>query len=213
MRLPSILLSGILLSTACARPHDARTVREVGRTENLIYNLQVDSTRLVRGTGLNPVAAVTRLVEENLAVYFRVSPKGSTTDGERRELVAEAPAPGYALHVTIEGRPDDYCLIAIDVVRLGPDGAMEPVQGAPYSVHYGLAMVRMALSSLRPATRAAMSTARFMELRTQAAALAQRGADPAIDEATFARTPRPLERADDAVRYYAPSESGSAIRR
>ena len=48
----STLLACALAMTACVHRHDARTVREIGNSDNLTYTVQIDATRLVRGSGL-----------------------------------------------------------------------------------------------------------------------------------------------------------------
>ncbi len=206
------LLSGfLLLASGCARPPDARTMHETGAMQGLSYLIQIDATRLVRGSGLPAVAAVAQLVEANLGVFFRVTPSATAANEARREIVADSPAPGYGVRAIIDARPDDYCLVAIDVVRIEAGKPPELAQLAPYSVHFGIATVRASLSALRPLNRPALTNERFQTLRKQATDRARDGLDPAIDEQSYARTPRPLEN-NDAPRYYSPPLEPSTVR-
>ena len=211
IRSTTMMLSGFFLfSSGCAHPPDARTVHETGVTQGLSYIIQIDATRIERGTGLPAVQAVGQLVEANLAAYFHVRPDRQPATASRREIIAESPAPGYGVRATIEARPDDYCLVALDVVRLEGVKAPELAMLAPYSVHFGIWSARGALGSLRPPNRPPMSIERFATLRKQASELALAGRDPAIDERAYARTPRPLEN-NDAPRYYAPFDEPSTV--
>jgi len=210
--LVNLFVAGLSLAPlGCAHKEEVKATNEVTQSDKLSYTMQLDATRLVRGTGLSPVVASSRLVEEDLASYFQVREVPGGTDA-RRELIAEAPAPGYGVHAVIEERPDQYCFLSLDVVAIGADGAMTGVSVAPYSVHFGVDKVRAALSSLRGTNRPAMSKARFDDLRAQARELASRNEDPAIDASTYARTPRPLDNLDDAPRYYAPSTTRNTLR-
>ena len=138
---------------------------------------------------------------------------GASNDSDAfREIVAESPAPGYGVRATVEQRPDDFCAVSLEAVTFSSEGAPTPVTSAPYSVHFGLAAVRAALASLRAVSWPVMTQETFDTLRKQATVLAQSGSDPAIDEATFAHAPRPLQRADDPPRYYAPPLDGSSLR-
>ncbi|MEO6950353.1 MAG: hypothetical protein ABI321_00965 [Polyangia bacterium] len=201
-RLVLALVCTLATSAGCAHSVDKEVTREVARPDGLTYTMQVDATRLEHGSGLGPLAAVTGLVEEDLAAFFRERP--STTQGAtRREIVAEAPAPGYGVHVVIEARPDDYCVVVLDIVRWKDDGSMETVKLAPYSVQFGVRAIRDALSALRNTRRPPLTLERFDSLRAQATELARQNADPPLDETNFARAPRSLSGSDEA-RYYAP---------
>jgi hypothetical protein len=205
-------LTPIASLAACAHHADAVTVREVSAPAGLRYGLEIDGTRLSRGSGLPPVAAVAQLVEQNLAAFFRLVPgKPGAPSDERREILAEAPAPGYGVRVVIEARPDDFCHVSIDVVTL-KDGKTDWTTLAPYSVHYGVSAVRAAMDALRAPNRPLLAPDRFDALRKQATELRAQGKDPAIDDAEFARTPRPLEKLDEAPRYYAPVTEPSTVR-
>ncbi|HVS17787.1 MAG TPA: hypothetical protein VMT18_04240 [Planctomycetota bacterium] len=201
-----------LAAPGCAHHPEARSAKEAPQASGLRYTMQVDATRLTRGTGLPPVTAVGQLVEDNLLRFFRLVPDPPPGTATRRELLAEAPAPGYGVRILIEARPDDYCVVGMEAVALrdGVVGARPSL--VPYSIHYALGAIRNALSSLRTVTLPVLAPARFDELRKQAAELAARGEDTPIDDHTFARTPRPLERPDEPARYYAPAAGGSLRR-
>ncbi len=207
------LALGVTLAVAlgCAHRPDAKTVHEAVTHEGLTYTLEIDATRLEHGTGLRSVAAVSRLLEDNLTRFFRVTAEGAQSE-QRRELIAESPAPGYGVRAIVEARPDDYCVVSMQAVRLREGAPPEAVERAPYSLHYGLTAVRAALSSLRTLSRAPLTAARFAALRRQASELATRGEDPPLDEAAFAHAPRPLDRSDEEPRYYAPSDAPSTLR-
>lgn len=201
-RLALALGCTLATSVGCAHTVDKQVTREVARPDGLGYTMQVDATRLEHGSGLGSVAAVAALVEEDVAAFFRERPAApqSTT---RREIIAEAPAPGYGVHVVIEARPDDYCFVAIDIVRWKNDGSMETASLAPYSVQFGVRAIRDALSALRNTRRPPLTPARFDSLRAQATELARQNADVPLDETSFVRAPRSLSASDEA-RYYAP---------
>ena len=198
-------------SSGCAHRVETHVTRDVARPEGLSYTMQVDATRLEHGSGLGSIAAVTALVEEDLAAFFRERPVTSQSP-TRRELIAESPAPGYGVHIVIEARPDDYCFVAIDIVRWKADGAMEIVSLAPYSVQFGVRAVRDALSALRNTRRPPLTPARFESLRAQATELARQNADPLLDETSFARAPRSLSASEDARYYAPPTDNGSDLR-
>jgi hypothetical protein len=210
----STLALGFLLSavSACKPPPDVRTVREEAAPAGLSYHLQIDSTRLRRGTGLGAVAAVAALLEDNLSRFFQVHPAPPTPNETSREIIGESPAMGYGVRAVVEQRPDDFCAVTIEAVKL--DGAAPPIATtlAPYSVHAGIAAVRSAMSSLRSASWPIMTTETFNTLRKQATALGSSGDDPPIDDATYAHAPRPLQRPDDPPQYYAPPQNANTMR-
>jgi hypothetical protein len=207
---PSLVLL-VACAVACGPRQDARTAREETVPGGLAYRVEVDSTRLRRGSGLSAVASVGQLVEDGLSRFFRVQSGPAGNDAER-QIVAESPAPGYGVRAIIEQRADDFCMVIIEAVRLRPDGPPVPTPLAPYSVHFAMEAVHAAVSALHPVNWPVMTTERFDLLRKQAAALAAAGEDPPIDEPAFAHTPRPLHRADDPPRYYAPRPEGSTLR-
>jgi len=196
-----VLMLCALITAACAAQVDSRVTREEVSSAYLSYRLNVDSTRLRKGSGLPAVDAVMQLVEDGLSRFFRVGPR--TSRGSSTELIGEAAALGYGVRATVERRPDDFCLITLDAVQLRDGGAVSTT-AAPYSVHFGLAAVRTALQTLQTPAWPSMTEATFEILRKQASELAAAGQDPPIDEATFAHTPRPLQRADEPPHYYAP---------
>lgn len=200
-----------IVATGCAHRVETHVTREVARPEGLSYAMQVDATRLEHGSGLGPVAAVTALVQENLAAFFRERPSGSQGT-DRRELVAEAPAPGYGVHVVIELRPDDYCFVTMEIVHWRGDGVMEAVSLAPYSVQFGVRAMRDAIGALRNTRRPPLTPAAFDSLRAQAAELAQQNADPPLDETSFIRAPRSLSASDEARYYAPPTDNGATLR-
>ena len=193
---------------ACAAKPEARVAREIVAPKGLTYRIELDSTRLRRASGLSSVAAVAELVEDNLSRFFKLpdapAKDGPAPDERMREIIAEAPAPGFAVRATIEQRPDDYCMVNLEAVALTPGSAPTTALEAPYSVHFGLAAARSAIQEMRPGSWPVLSAERFTILRQQATELAARGEDASMDEATFARTPRAIERADDPPRYFAP---------
>jgi hypothetical protein len=198
--------------TGCAAKVEAKIAHEEAAAPALTYRTQIDSTRLRRGTGLSAVASVTTLVEDGLSRFFRVRSSQVANSDASRELVAESPAPGWGVRATIEQRPDDFCLVTLEAVSLPAAGPPMATAQAPYSVHFGMHAVRSALAALRQVAWPVLSQETFDVLRKQATALAQSGEDPPIDEATFAHAPRPLQRADDPPRYYAPPQEGSTLR-
>lgn len=199
----SLLLAGLLALPACKHAPDAHTVKEVSGPSGLSYLNEVDATRLERSTGLAAVPSVAQLLRQELAPFFRVRDGVAATE-EHVELIAESPAPGYAVKVQVEARPDDFCVVSFTTVKQQDDGSMEGVSLAPYSIHFALWNVRNALSSLRPVNRPALDDETFEILRKQAAEARSRGGDQPIDEVTYARTPRPIERGDSGPRYFAP---------
>jgi hypothetical protein len=205
--------TSLLGAPGCAHRTELRSASERPAVAGLRYTLQIDATRLTRGTGLPPVAAVAQLVEDNLLRFFRLRGDQPPGDAVRREMLAESPAPGYAVRVLIEARPDDYCLVGLETVQLREGQPSTAVTLVPYSVHHALQAIRASLAALRTVPRPPLSPDRFETLRKQASELAARGEDPPIDDATFARTPRPLEKMDEPARYYAPSQTESTLRR
>jgi hypothetical protein len=200
----------------CAAKVESKIAREEATAPALTYRIQVDSTRLRQGNGLSAVGSVANLVEDGLSRFFRLRPRKGPDSEVARVLIAESPAPGFGVRATIEQRPDDFCLVTIEAVRLPSqgegEGAPAPTPQAPYSVQFGMHAVRTALGALRQVAWPVMTQETFDLLRKQATELAQSGEDPPIDEATFAHAPRPLQRADEPPRYYAPPQEGTTLR-
>jgi hypothetical protein len=210
---PLLLIAAPIVWSGCAAKVDSKVAREEAQVQGLTYRMQIDSTRLKRGTGLGAVPAVAELVEDGLSRFFRVQPRSGPQGDTQRVIVAESPAPGWGVRATVEQRPDDFCLVTLEAVTLPKDGTPTPTITAPYSLHFGLHAVRTALGALRQVAWPVMDTQTFDVLRKQATQMAAEGQDPAIDEATFAHAPRPLQRADDPPRYYAPPQDGRDLRR
>ncbi len=189
--------------SGCAQPPEARTAHEVTAASELVFTANVDASRIERGTGLAAVPALVRLLEDELAPFFRAAAKGAATN-EHAEIIAEAPAPGYAVRAVVDARPDDFCVVTLAIVRLLDGNATQDVSLAPYSLHFGFTAVRRALVSLSSISRPALDDATFASLRKQASEARARGDDQPMDQSTFARTPLPLERSDQPPHYFAP---------
>src|SRR4051812_22770413 len=93
---PLVLVTALPMGwTACAAKVESKVAREESQVQGLTYRMQIDSTRLKRGTGLGAVAAVAELVEDGLSRFFRVRAKTSPQGDQQRVIVAESPAPGW----------------------------------------------------------------------------------------------------------------------
>ena len=200
MRRPFLLLA--LLGAACGHAHEAEVVSSYEPRATIGQTFTADTTRVL-ASGSDGVRALAALLDDHLAAFGTLrpdkyvrTPSGETTS---LDLVADLPAPGWALRARIIPKPEQMCLVIIEPLATQPND--HPVDAAPWSVHDAFESVRRYAPGLSPSKLPRMDEARFARLREEATAAAANGSDPLLTTSEFVRVPRPIT-AEGADRPY-----------
>jgi hypothetical protein len=194
-----VVTCSLLVVVGCHPPKDAEVVSAVDPHATIGASFHLDLLRLPAAapTSDAAVTALASIVSTHLATIGLL--RDNKRDGTYVDVVADLPAPGFALRARISPEPDQQCRLLLEPITASADA--HPVAAAPFSVHLAFDDVRRHLASLRPARQAPMSQAQFARLRAEAAVAASANRDPPITSAEYARVPRPI--GDDAERPYA----------
>jgi hypothetical protein len=194
----------VAAAAGCAHPHDAEVVASYEPRASIGQTFTADTPRLVPSgapaTNEAGAKALAALFDEYLAAVGQVRPDKSA-DGHV-DLVADLPAPGWALRVRMTPKPDFLCLVILEPIATQPDE--HAVDAAPWSVQDAFETVRRRALTLLPATLPPMDAARFARLRAEAAAAAADGRDPLLKPSEYVRVPRPISREGSDAPYYTP---------
>jgi hypothetical protein len=197
----------LLAAAACAHAHDAEVVSSYEPRATIGQVFTADVTRLVpAGTPPSSDAgpkALAALLDDQLAAVGQLRPDKVSAD--HIDLVADLPAPGWALHVRVTPKADLLCLVAIEPEATQP--TEHAVDAAPWSVHDAFETLRRRAPTLLPGKLPPMEPERFARLRAEAAEAAAAGRDPLLSSSEYVRVPRPISRegAADAP-YYTPPQ-------
>jgi hypothetical protein len=174
--------------------------------------LTIDTTRLGNAAGDEGVVALTTLAAEYLGTVGQLRPVARAAD--HIDVVADLPAPGFALRARILPKPEQLALVVIEPLTTQPDE--RAVNVAPFSVHDAYEQVRRRLPSLQPSKLPPMDPARFARLRAEATEAGKIGRDPLLTPEEYVRVPRPLS-AEGTDRPYqvppVPDESQENVER
>jgi hypothetical protein len=188
----------------CAHAHEAEVVASYEPRATIGQTLTADTTRLVASgapaTSEEGAKALAALFDEYLAVVGQLRPDKSAAG--HVDLVADLPAPGWALRVRITPKPDFLCLVNIEPIATQPDE--HAVDATPWSVQNAFETVRRRAPTLMPAKLPPMDAARFARLRAEAAEAASDGRDPLLNPSEYVRVPRPISREGSDAPYYTP---------
>lgn len=203
-------------AAACGHAHDAEVVSSIEPRATIGQTFTADTTRVMAsGSGGDGVRALAALLDDHLAAVGKVrpdkyvrTPKGETTS---LDLVADLPAPGWALRARIIPKPEQMCLVIVEPLATQPNE--HPVDSAPWSVHDAFESVRRYAPTLSPSKLQPMDDARFARLRAEAAAAAANGSDRLLTASEYVRVPRPItSEGSDRPYFVPPAEPGTVLR-
>jgi hypothetical protein len=202
-----VIVSALLLA-ACGHAKEAEVVASLEARATIGQTLTADTTRLQptdgSATSEAGAKALAEAIESQLAAVGRLRPAQMTAD--HIDLVADLPAPNWALHVRISPRPELLCLVLIEPITTLPQE--HAVEAAPWSVQDAFDQLRRAVPTLQPSRLPPMEPARFARLRAEATAAAAEGRDPALSPSEYVRMPRPITSEGVDRPYVVPPRSG-----
>jgi hypothetical protein len=197
MKRSSCLL--LVVAAACGHAHEAEVVSSYETRATLGQTFTADTTRLGPSAEAGQKALVA-LLDEQLAAVGQLRPDKVTAD--HIDLVADLPAPGWALHVRVTPKAELLCLVMIEPIATQPND--HAVDSAPWSVQDAFESVRRRAPTLLPSKLPPMELARFQRLRSEAEAAAAAGRDPLLSSSEFVRVPRPITNEGADASYYTP---------
>ena len=199
------ILLGALVGAGCGHAHEAEVVSSYEPRATIGQTFTADTTRLGGDAATSEAAglkALTELIDGQLAAVGQLRP--DKHEGDHIDLVADLPAPGWALHVRITSKGELLNLVVIEPIATQPKE--HAVDAAPWSVQEAFELVRRRAPTLLPSKFPPMSGARFARLRAEAAAASAEGRDPALSPSEYVRVPRPISREGEDAPYYAPGK-------
>lgn len=198
-----------LVAAGCAHPHDAEVVSSYSPRATIGQAFTADTTRLVANantaTSAEGLKALATLLDDQLSGVGQLRPDKSVrnSDGTTTiELVADLPAPGWALRARLNPKPEQMCFVLLEPIATQPND--HAVEAAPWSVQDDFEMVRRRAVTLMPAKLPPMDAARFARLRQEAIDAGAEGRDPLLSPAEYVRVPRPLTSEGVNAPYYTP---------
>lgn len=200
------LLSLLAVAAGCGHTHDAEVVAAVEQRATIGYLFTADTTRLEPDAQAGQ-QALAALLSSQLAAVGQLRDRRAA--GDHLDLVADLPAPGWALRVRITPKPEQLCQVAIEPVAIAPDE--HTVVAAPWSVHDAFEQLHRQAGTLRGSTLPPMDAARFARLRAEAAAAAREGRDPPLTPSEYVRVPRALSAEGVDRPYYTPPSEASGL--
>jgi hypothetical protein len=206
MRREWILLA-LAAVAGCGHAHEAEVVSSIEARATIGQTFTADTTR-VMASGNDGVRALAALIDDHLASVGALRPDkyARTPGGETTslDLVADLPAPGWALRARIIPKPEQMCLVILEPLATQPNE--HPVDTAPWSVHDAFESVRRYAPSLSPSKQPRMDEARFARLRSEATAAAAAGSDPLLTTNEYVRVPRPITSEGTDRPYFVPPQ-------
>ncbi len=194
----------VLLGAGCGHAHEAEVVSSYEPTATIGQIFTADTTRLVPSQNATSndegVKALITLLEDHLSTVGQLRP--AMREGDHIDLVADLPAPGWAMRARVTPKPELLCLVAIEPLAIQPND--HAVDAAPWSVLDAYETVRRRAPALLPSKLPPMDAARFARLRAEATEAAAAGRDPSLSPSEFVRVPRPISNEGAEAPYYAP---------
>ncbi len=198
----------LALVAACGHAHEAEVVSSYEPRATIGQIFTADVARLAGETQSNDagVKALIALFDGQLAAVGQLRPDKS--EGDHVDLVADLPAPGWALRIRVTPKGDLLCLVAIEPLATQPDE--HAADKAPWSVQEAFETVRRRAPTLLPSKLPPMTPERFARLRAEATEAAAQGRDPSLSPSEYVRVPRPISREGEEAPYYTPERSAEA---
>jgi hypothetical protein len=190
-----------LLLAGCGHAHEAEVVSSYEPRATIGQSFTADTTRLAASAEAGQKALIALLGDQLAAVG---KPRPDQVASDHVDLVADLPAPGWALRVRVSPRPDDLCLVLIEPIATQPNE--HAVDAAPWSVQDAFEIVRRRAPTLLPSKLPPMPPARFTRLREEATDAAKEGRDPSLSPSEYVRVPRPISREGEDTPYYTPPQ-------
>ncbi len=187
----TMMLCAALALAGCGHAREAEVVSAYEPRATIGQIFTADTTRVHPPGGASPdagVKALTEIFATHLAAVGQLRPEQRSAD--HIDLVADLPAPGWALRVRVTPKPEQLCLVSIEPLATAP--SEHTVDATPWSVQDAFEELRRRAPALQPSTLQPMDAARFARLRAEAAAAAAAGKDPSLTPSEFVRVPRPL---------------------
>src|SRR5437899_9453751 len=118
MRRSWILLA--LLGAACGHAHEAEVVSTYEPRATIGQTFTADTTRLPNVGSSNEagVRALAALIDEHLAAIGTLRPDKAA--GDHVDLIADLPAPGWALRARIVPKPEQMCMVILEPLATQP---------------------------------------------------------------------------------------------
>ncbi|HEX8950933.1 MAG TPA: hypothetical protein VF945_03760 [Polyangia bacterium] len=197
-----------LFGAGCAHAHEAEVVASYEPRATIGQAFTADTTRLGGDAPASAAGekALAELFDGQLAAVGQLRP--DQRQGDHLDLVAELPAPGWALRIRVTPKDEAMCLVMIEPIALQP--AEHAVDAAPWSVQEAFEQVRRRAPTLLPSKLPPMAAERFARLRAEAAAAAAEGRDPSLSPSEYVRVSRPISREGEEAPYYTPERSTEA---
>jgi hypothetical protein len=211
MRTMRTVVAVVVIGAAgCGHTKEAEVISAVEPEATIGFSFTADTTRLQSGAATNEagVKALRDLLADQLAVVGQL--RADRTAADHLDVIADLPAPGWALRARIRPNPELLCQVSIEPVALEP--AEHTVRTAPWSVQDAFDQVRRRATTLQPAKVPPMEPARFARLRAEATAAAAEGRDPLLSPADFVRIPRPITSEGVDRPYYVPPVEPSTLK-
>lgn len=205
------LLALALLCVGCGHAKEAEIAQTFEPPPTIGYSFTADLARLQEnapGAG-NGIGALVALVKAQLATVGQLRPDQPAAAGAPVDVVADLPAPGFALRVHIAPKPELMALVRIEPVATDPHD--HPVTAAPWSVHAAYDEVCPRIAALRPPRLPPMDAARFARLRAEATEAAKAERDPLLTPNEYVRVPRPITSEGEDAPYYTPPAEPSTL--
>ena len=200
------ILLGALVGAGCGHAHEAEVVSSYEPRATMGQSFTADTTSLGGDAATNEAAgvkALTELLDGQLAAVGQLRP--DKHEGDHIDLVADLPAPGWALRARVTPKAEALCQVMLEPLATTPNE--HTVDAAPWSVQEAFEVVRRRAPTLLPSKLPPMEPARFARLRAEAAEAAAQGRDPSLSPSEYVRTPRPISREGEEAPYYVPERS------
>jgi hypothetical protein len=197
----------VLAFAGCAHPKEAELVASVEAPSTIVHFLTVDTARL---PGVGPgdesgEKALAALLESYLATVGQ--PRGRVAAHDHLDVIADLPAPGYALRARISPKSELLCAVALEPLKDN-----QPLTAAPWSVHDALSELRRSVSALSPPRRPAMTRANFVRLTHEAAQAERAHRDPPMTPEEYVRVPRSISNEGADAPYHVPPVIGTELK-
>jgi hypothetical protein len=190
----------LLAVAGCGHAHEAEVVAAVEPRANIGQTFTVDTTRLQAAANDEGIVALTTLLATHLGAVGQLRPVVRTAD--HVDVIADLPAPGWALRARILPKPEQLCLVVLEPLATQPNE--HTVDATPFSVQDAYEDVKRRIPPLLPSKQPPMAPERFARLRAEATAAAQAGRDPLLTPSEYVRVPHPLTSEGTEAPYLVP---------
>jgi hypothetical protein len=198
----------IVATAGCRPPKEAEIVSSVEPRATIGANFTADTTRLQPAPPTTEAGtrALIAVLSSNLSAVGIL--RDDKPDGTHLDLIADLPAPGFALRARITPKPDLFCQVMLEPIT-GDDA--HAVSAAPWSVHAAFDEVRRRVAALQTSKLPPMTPEQFARLRAEAAAAAEANRDPPLTSQEYVRVPRPISEEGPDRPYWVPPSEPSGL--